>query len=210
MLDDLGQKIGLSARQLAQFHRDLHDYKKIQRPQRLTKPQYSFKPLSPVKFEQISDWYYFAILEMATLEGFNFDSIQVAEQLGITRVEAKTALNTLKKLGFIYQAKDGKWTVNSGENSALPRKNTTINHQRLQKQFLMKAIGSLNDVPIEMRDQTGVTIAIPVERVEKMKKLIKSFRKSAAQLAQPTGKKAVVYQLCVSFFPLMKVNGKEK
>lgn len=68
----------------------------------------SFKPLTPVKFEQISDWYSFAILELATLPKFEFNPAWIIDQLGITRPEAKHALNTLKRLGLLYQSKEGK------------------------------------------------------------------------------------------------------
>jgi uncharacterized protein (TIGR02147 family) len=108
----------------------------------------------------------------------------------------------------LFQDAKGKWQVDNENNSVIPKQKTTIDHQRLQKQFLAKAINALDNIPIEQRDQSGVTIAIPADRVDKMKKLIKEFRKKAANMLRQPGKKTAVYQLSISFFPLVQPKSK--
>ena len=52
-------------------------------------------------FSIISDWYHYAILSLARIKNTSADPKLVARRLGISSVEARGAIERLRKLGFI-------------------------------------------------------------------------------------------------------------
>lgn len=158
-------------------------------------------------FSLISDWYYFAILELIKLKDFNSSIESIAERIGLECSQVKIAIDRLVRLGLIGISENGEisdqstgFTTNIGkeiEDRAL---------REYQKQILEKSLTALEDVPIENRNHTSMTFAVSKEDLEEGKKIIKKFRRDLGIFFQRKGARAAVYdevyQLSVSLFPL--------
>jgi uncharacterized protein (TIGR02147 family) len=74
----------------------------------------------------------------------------------------------------------------------------------LQKQLHEKAIEAIEDVPFELREHSGLTVAVDPKLIPEIKKKMMEFRRSLDKYITAQGNEKEVYHLCVSFFPLTK------
>ena len=65
----------------------------------------------------------------------------------------------------------------------------------------MKAIDSLEKDPIDVRDMSGITMAISTRKLPEARKLIMDFRRKLCAFLED-GHKDAVYRLNVQLFPL--------
>jgi hypothetical protein len=72
-----------------------------------------------------------------------------------------------------------------------------------QKQFLEKAIYSLENDPLEERSHTNMTMAIDSKKMELAKQMIREFQMALCNVLE-TGKRDQVYNLSVALYPLQK------
>lgn len=154
-------------------------------------------------FRVIGDWYHPAILELTFCENFDSDPKWIAQQLGITPVEAGLAVERLLNLNLL-QMDNGKLrkTDNMITNTK-DRHITTPALRRLQKQILEKASVALEEVPIEQRNQASMTMAIDPDKIPLAKQMIGEFiNQLCATLA--SGPNRQVYQFTTGLFPLQK------
>lgn len=163
-----------------------------------------FEDLSLESFQIMADWYHFAILELTYVNGFQPNPKWIAHALGISVPEVNAAVERLKRLEMLVIDKAGTWTDQSEFVTTLHSHLTSAAQRKHQKQVLSQAQKALEDIPIELRDQTSVTMAIPVSELPLIKEKIKTFRRDlCASLAlNPT--KDEVYQLAISLFPISK------
>lgn len=178
----------------------------IQEFQESTKGQVGFQNLELEVFEVISQWYYFAILELTHTENFKSDVRWISKVLGITVHEAHIAVERLMKLKFLEVDAEGKWRDKFEYFTTLGlEKNGSIARRRFQKQLLEKAMEALQEVDEAERDQTSLTFAMNPDFLPEARKKIKDFRRKLLKDVQSHHPKQEVYQLVVSLFPLTKV-----
>jgi uncharacterized protein (TIGR02147 family) len=72
----------------------------------------------------------------------------------------------------------------------------------LQRQILTKALAALDDVPIENRDQSSMTLAIDSSKLNEAKKMLKKFRRDFTKHLQESKIRNHVYHLSLSFYPV--------
>lgn len=160
-----------------------------------------FDSLDLDRFQLISDWYHFAILELSSVRGIVLSPKSISACLGITIHEAKAALERLKRLGLIDQ--DNELNPAPVRNfSTVGPSFTTAATRNQQRQILEMAIQALENVPFEERDQSSVTLAIPKSRITEAKKKIAAFRREMTEHLQRPGERDSVYHLSVSFYPV--------
>ena len=152
-------------------------------------------------FETISDWYHYAIFELIQLEGFKNDSKWIAKKLGIHVVEVDAAIERLIRLNLVELVK-GKLRQKVGFITTVANPQSAEAFRKLQMQILNKALIALEEIPIERRDQSGLTIAIHSQRLPEIKEKIKNFRRSLHQSLSKDKVKDEVYQLSISFYPI--------
>lgn len=163
----------------------------------------SLMQLTVDNFNLISEWYHFAILELVNSENFQADHKWIARVLGITTSEVNIAVERLIRLGLVEVDEDGQWILQSVNNTTVGHEFTTVAHKKLQKQFLQKATEAIDLIPIELRDQTGMTFSMCIEDMEEVKNRIKAFRRELTNfIERKPVPKDEVYQLSISFFPL--------
>jgi uncharacterized protein (TIGR02147 family) len=149
--------------------------------------------------EAISSWQHFAILAVLELKDFKGQERQIAERLNIPFGIASECLGRLEKLGLIEKKKD-LWKL-TGKNMATPSHIPSAALREGHRQFIHKALHSLESDPVEMREISGITMAISKTRLTEAKSMIKDFRRRLSTYLESGGLDAV-YRLNIQLFPL--------
>lgn len=159
-----------------------------------------FTTLEEDTFQVMSDWYYFALLSLASQMKVPANLDWLARKFDITRPQAADALERLVRLGLIeihdnYIVYDGR-----------PLKTTTDIPSRsaryLQHQHIQLAQKSLDRDPIHERDMTSITMAIDKAKIPKAKEMIKSFRRRLCRYLESNNKGDDVYVMSMQLFPV--------
>lgn len=157
--------------------------------------------ISSDQFEMVSQLIHYSILELTELSHFKATVNNVAKRLRIPLSEVTEAVQRLKRIGALVETANRELrgvkhftTVKTpGTSSAM---------KRLQKEILTRASKAVDEIPIEQRDQSGVTMAVNSAMLPVAKERIKTFRRELAALLQEGDVRDRVYQLSVSLFPL--------
>lgn len=174
-----------------------------------TAPQY--QNLAMDHFKMIADWYHYAILELISVKSFQSDAAWIAKKLGLKKIEVQAALERLERLEMICKNKRGEYVNTSGNNTTVGNEFTAIAFRKLQKQILLQAIDALENVPLEERDQSSMTMSIDPALIPEAKARIKNFRRELCTFLQENNRpKKEVYQLSVSLFPVSLKLGEKK
>lgn len=153
-------------------------------------------------FTVIADWYHFAILELISVNGFEANENWVSKRLGISVVEIKNAVSRLKRLKLLEIGPSGEWLVCYHNIGVTDEIVTTPAMRKLQRQLLEKALSALDEVPVERRDQSSMTMAIDSLNISQARDLITRFRRDLCALLQSSPHKNSVYNLTISLYPL--------
>lgn len=157
-------------------------------------------------FLATSEWYYDAILELTKTKKFKSNVKWISQALNLTQAEVKLAVERLQRLGLLSIDDSGRWT------DLVPNASTIINNdftnsalRKYQKQILELSAKSIDEVDIDLRDHTSMTLAIRVEDLPFVKEKIKKFRRQITACLEKTEKTPdQVYQIAISFFPLSR------
>jgi uncharacterized protein (TIGR02147 family) len=194
----LGGKLGLSLR-------DLEVYEQGAQRKAEAVPS-DFRQMAYDHFQVISEWYHFAILELATVKGFEPSSRWIAKALGLSVAEAQAAIDRLVRIGYIAVDGSGKWKILEAHTTTLGSEETSSALQQMQRQILQMAITAMENVPVAKRDQSAMTMAVDSALLPMAKEKIKVFRRELCALLESGKKRDAVYQLSVSLYPLTKTD----
>ena len=150
-------------------------------------------------FRMIADWYHYAILSLTRLKSNRAEANWIASRLGITPLEARSAMLRLNRLGYI-KIKNGR-LVRVIKALDTPVQLSTHALKKYQKQNLRLAEASIDRDGLEKRYVSSMVFATKPERVMKAKKMIKKFRDRLTQYLEcenPTD----VYTLGIQVFPV--------
>lgn len=173
------------------------------------KTQY-FKSLEEDQYEIISDWIHYAIFELVGTKGFKSDHKWMAKRLGVSELEIKIALERLERLQLIHQVQEKyKKAVDSFSALTDGKGSKVFAFRKLQKQFLEKAMIAMDEIPMELRDQSNITMAIDSKKIKEAQKRIKKFRRELMAYLQDSDTRDQVYNISISFFPLTKITGEK-
>ncbi len=170
-------------------------------PETLTRLKDTYNTLDLDSFLLISEWYHYAIFELIKIKSTPWNADSVAPALSISKEQAHDALTRLERLGLIR--KNGT-TFNRTQKgiTTLGNKFTTTAFRALQKEILNRAISAMENIPMEMRDQTSMTLAIPSAQIPKAKQMLTRFRRHFCSSMQKQGNLDSVYHLSLSFYPV--------
>jgi uncharacterized protein (TIGR02147 family) len=160
-----------------------------------------YESLDLDRFSIIRDWFHFAILELTEVEGFCGNSQWIAERLGISVTEAGDAVNRLTDFGLLKgDPKKGlrQTQANLATPSGIPSRELREHHS----QILRKAEASLEEVPVNERDVSEITMAIDSTRLPEAARWIREFRRKFCTDLQESSTRDRVYCLAIQFFPL--------
>jgi uncharacterized protein (TIGR02147 family) len=170
-------------------------------------PARDLAPLPMDQFEAIADPLHFSILSLLETKNFSGELRDVALDLGVDVVEARAALDRLARLGLVAVDAKGRHklakspgltTTHDVQNAALRR-----SHRRV----LEESIAALEEIPVELRDITSITMAIDPARLPEAKEKLRALRRNLSDFLE-TGARTAVYRLNVQLVPVTKRNKK--
>jgi uncharacterized protein (TIGR02147 family) len=196
---NVAEKLELSPNERASFVETANSRKAGPAP--ITDLPPDTKQLKLDEYYVISDWYHYAIREMASLHRKKLDAKTISRELGCSYVEAEDALTRLKRLGFL-QEKNGR-IVKADKHVTSGTDFPSSAMKRVHMQMLQKAKQSLLIDPISERDFTNITMAIDSSRLAEAKKRIKKFRWELCEFLEG-GNPDRVFSLHIGLFPLTR------
>ncbi|MBI3543074.1 MAG: DUF4423 domain-containing protein [Deltaproteobacteria bacterium] len=196
-LDRFSRKLSLSPVDVQNFKTRLKNVE--------LEPALQFQQITLDHFQMIADWYHYALLELVSTKGFKPEAKWVARRLGITPGEVSDAVDRLVRLGFLEVTPRGRWVNKSGSNTTVGNEFTAAAFRQLQRQVLEKALIALEEVPMERRDQSSMTMAIDASLLPEAKERIRKFRRELSRFLAKSDSLDEVYQLGISLYPLTQV-----
>lgn len=177
--------------------------KKLNQTDSVNRETFEYQELTLDQFNLIAEWQHFAILEVMRLNDFRPSSAWIAKRLGISIHEVNAAIDRLVRLKLLEINGKGEWLdLSEGRTTTVHHAFTTTALKRLQRAYLEQAALALDLVDIVFRDQSTMTMAVDVDKIQLAKDEIRKFRRRMAKLLSRTSKCDEVYNLCISLFPL--------
>ncbi len=161
------------------------------------------RQISNAEFALISSWEHFAILSLLEIASFNATPSNFASRLNIPQNLVQSALKNLETLNLVSQL-NSRWSLVATEGFATSSDVPNSLLRAANKQYIEKALESLECDAIRDRDITGITMAIDAKKIDNAKKLIRNFRRTLSSTLEK-GERSEVYRLNVQLFPLSKV-----
>jgi len=155
-------------------------------------------------FRVVSDWYCFAILNLADTEGFKFNAHWIAKRLGISPTEAGVALERLERVGLLERT-GGKLHVCEDlvlSPSGIPSEAVRNYH----RDILRKASEAIELQAVEDRDFNGIGFAVDPKYLPEMKKDVRDFQRKLIGKYSKRGRCTEVYHLETALFRLSQLS----
>lgn len=170
-------------------------------------PEMHIRELSVDHFRMIADWYHFAILEMTQLKGFKLSAKTASRRLGITQIEAESAIKRLLRLELI-EPDDERGYRKTEENllvsSAAP--NEALRH--FHRSMLQKASDALETQSPEERYVGSQTFSIDVDQLDQAREILARCRRELVELFDQGKKRTETYHLGIQLFRLTQPESK--
>jgi uncharacterized protein (TIGR02147 family) len=163
-------------------------------------------PFNESKYEFFAHWYVSAVRELVALPKFNEDPVWIAKHIipPIKPSEAKKALEDLLNLGLIQRNEEGR-LVQSDALLSTPPEVSSAYIANWHKDYIKKAMESIDSLPRDQRDISAVTIGFSKKNLKVLKEMIVNFRKGMLHLAAQEGEhveKDSLVQLNIQMFLL--------
>jgi uncharacterized protein (TIGR02147 family) len=172
------------------------DYGKIQ-----------FRQLSLDSFSTMADWFHDGILELSKMADFKADEKYISRRLDINIIQARLAVQRLKRLGLVSVDESEKWTLVC-ENSLVNFDDTSKSNQALkeyQKQLLDLSRKSVDETPVEKRNHTSFVVALDTNLVDEIHWRVREFQKQLVEyIESKSSTRNEVYAIQFTSFPLTK------
>ena len=157
------------------------------------------------QFQLICEWYHDAIIEISGLKNISIGVEDLAKILNISETQAEEAVDSLLNLQLIKIDKNNKIKSNTAQTNTniLDEYITSASARNQQAQILTKSIDALQNISIQERSHTSITLKFDSTRVKEVKELITNFRLKFSQEMEDANGDSV-YQMQISFFPYYK------
>jgi hypothetical protein len=152
-------------------------------------------------FKLISNWYYLAILNLANIKGNSSSPVWIGERLGISTIEASTAIERLCRLGLLSIKNDK--LIRTGRPIVTTHDIPSAAIRKAQHQLLDMAKISLDSDSVERREFEFEVMAINPKKINKAKNLVNEFLDKISDCLEK-GPRSEVYALGFQLFPLSK------
>lgn len=149
--------------------------------------------------EAISSWQHFAILALLEIKDFKGQERTISERLNIPFGIVSECLDRLEKLDLIVKKKE-IWQL-TGKNMATPSQIPSSALREGHRQYILKALHSLEEDPVDVREVSGITMAISKSRLAEAKVMIQDFRRRLSTYMED-GPRDAVFRLNIQLFPL--------
>lgn len=171
------------------------------RKDELPSPRGTYNPLDMDQFHTIADPLHFTILSVLELSDFDGTLRGITKRLGVDSVEARAAVERLERLGLVETAPKVRLAKSPGLTTSHDVQSAALRHAH--KKVLEEAAAGLDDVAVELRDITSITMAIDPARLPEAKKKLRALRRSLSEFLEG-GEKKEVYRLNIQLVPVTK------
>lgn len=175
-----------------------HHFEKIGSFQR----RRAVRTLERHEFDYFSRWYHVAIRELVACRDFREDPEWIARRLipNITPAQASQSLELLLALGFIERK--GKRLVQKEPLLTTGPEVRSLAAGNFHRQMMERAAASIEAVPREKREISGVTLALTPELFAVFKEKIHRLRAELLELSASAVNPTAVVQFNFQIFPL--------
>jgi uncharacterized protein (TIGR02147 family) len=154
--------------------------------------------------EFYSHWYNAAILEALGTHWRKKKPQEMADSLGISLDELKLALKTLSKLGLIEKTPKG-WITKESSFEVAPGL-MSFHIRNFHKEMISRALESVENLEVEQRNLSSVTIALSDKNYEDFCNRLDQFSRDCNALYSADANPEKVYQFNFQVFPLLKLS----
>lgn len=158
-------------------------------------------------FRLIADWYYLAILNLAKVKNCRKEPRWLAERLGISEVEAQTALRRLLRLGLV-ELHRGK-LIRTARPLTTSRDIPSEAVRRHHRGNLRLAERAMDLLPLHQRELSSTTVATNPKNLKKAKDYLMKAKHRVAEILE-AGEPTEVYTLSFQLFPLTTIKGEQE
>jgi uncharacterized protein (TIGR02147 family) len=163
----------------------------------------SVKSLSLDAFKMISDWYHIPILEMTALPRSQFNPRTIAKRLGISPIEAETAIERLQRLALLEKSKDGTFRK-TYVDGIFESEQANAGLRQFHRKMLQLASDALETQSNTQKVVSSETFGFDPSQVEEVRKLTRKYLSKVVNLANSATRQREVYHLGVQFFRLTR------
>lgn len=133
------------------------------------------------------------------LDGYNGTTDFIAQKMGHDQAEIEESIELLLKLNMV-KIENGMFYP-SGEMYTSTHDIPSSGLKKFHKQHMKKAMDAVDEIAVELRDITSMTMAIDMEKIPEAKEMIKTFRRNLCKFME-SGKKEQVYNLNIQLVPI--------
>ncbi len=170
---------------------------------RKAKKNFAFDAIRSDMLTSEYEWFYPFIIEANNLKFSNTNMKRLAEHLGISETEIIRGRETLRAMGILKPHPSNSQKLLPSQSTTMEFKSTTQKLRSIQQKYLEMAIGAVDNVPIEKRENTTLTIALPKKDLQKIKDILKKARKRINSVAQEKTKQAdTLYNVTMAIYPV--------
>jgi uncharacterized protein (TIGR02147 family) len=197
-IEDFGLKIGLTIYEVIAYQKALDFTNSFQDDHILTK----YAKVTIDSYQILSEWHHIAILYVRK-DGDTLKSVaEIAKSLSLSETKVSEALGRLERLEIIKKAGS---TYKVLTNSFMTNIDSDLGRaagRKFIRDILHKSLEALDEIPIEHRDHSSITMSFSPDKMTEAKEAIKKFRRKFLANFDEVSKKNKVYTLQLSLFPL--------
>jgi len=165
--------------------------------------QAKYLVVNPDQYAYFQKWYYAAVRELLDLAPFRGDFKTLGQRLtpALTEVQAKEAVELLRRLGFIVKKADGSWVKAEDVVTTGQQVGAEV-VQAFQIAMLEIALGALDRFPKRLRTFSTLTLSLNEEDYRTILEELRLFRRRVLEIAKKSKSPDRVYQYNFQVFPL--------
>ena len=162
-------------------------------------PAHAYDELALEAAEVITSWEHQAILFILELHNFRATARNISSRLNIPLGITMECLARCEKLGLARQEED-RWVLITKNMAFMPSVPNQVMREH-HKQYIQMGKDSLDNVPMNKRDVSGISMAICSSKLPEARRMIQDFRRNLSAFLEG-GPKDSVYRLNIQLFPL--------
>ncbi|MCQ2104717.1 MAG: DUF4423 domain-containing protein [Fibrobacter sp.] len=164
--------------------------------------------LQAAELKLLENWWIPAVRAYLELNGGVVNLKQIAHDIcpPITEAQAQEAIDTLLEVGFVKKMASGRLALSEAHLTASgPEKKVAV--RKFQKQVLALASDSLDNVPVEERNISTLTLSVDQACFDDLGDMLKEFRRLVQKRVDSAKSPDRVMQLSLAFYPVARKGG---
>ncbi len=153
-------------------------------------------------YNVIKEWEHYAVLTLFDIPSFIPSTKEISSRLGITENRTEVVITNLLTCGLLKKDNNNQ-LIKAHSNIRTTEDITSSALIESHKETLDMSKNKLDEIQVELRDFSAMTIAMDLERMPEVKTIIREFRQKMSSLLRD-GKETDVCQLAIQFYPLTK------